>query len=325
MLSDFLGIGKSRSPYPFEMPQGYSTPGYGDEVAVSGNIPGSERTRARLGMFGNSRSAALSRGRAPDAGIGFGQAPISLMAPDASLEPAGSLPALSAMPGVEPKTPGFFDKGGGWRDALGILGDALAGAAGQAPVYTHMKLQDRERVRQQQQAQISRQQAMQDWVAKQRWERENPAPRAPHYWEMNDGSLGVVGPDGKPTTLFKDPTPKINWIKADNGDGTQSLIPVGPNGPISLEGGDPVSSGGEGGAARPSPSTFEMDVILNRARQSKALSAEDYDLAVGQLGPNGRAKLDEILGAWGTKVSRQVGGKTYYRVGGKWYDNAEGR
>lgn len=71
MLTDFLGIAQSRSPNPFEVQQGYSTPGYGDEVAVGGNIPVSQRPRARLGMFGNSRSAALAQGQAPDAGAGF--------------------------------------------------------------------------------------------------------------------------------------------------------------------------------------------------------------------------------------------------------------
>lgn len=69
-------------------------------------------------------------------------------------------------------------------------------------------------------------------LAMEQFELRNRKPNAPHYWEMNDGSLGVVGPDGQPKVLFKDPTPKINWITADNGDGTKSVIPVGPNGPL---------------------------------------------------------------------------------------------
>lgn len=69
-------------------------------------------------------------------------------------------------------------------------------------------------------------------LAMEKFELQNRKPAAPHYWEMNDGSLGMVGPDGKPVVLFKDPTPKINWVTADNPDGTKSLIPMGPNGPL---------------------------------------------------------------------------------------------
>lgn len=73
-------------------------------------------------------------------------------------------------------------------------------------------------------------------LAMEQFEIKNRKPPAPHYWEMNDGSLGMVGPDGKPQVLFKDPTPKINWITADNGDGTKQLIPMGPNGPLTGSG-----------------------------------------------------------------------------------------
>lgn len=82
-----------------------------------------------------------------------------------------------------------------------------------------------------------------------------PKQGAPHYWETNDGSLAVVGPNGKPQVLYQDPTPKINWIQADNGDGTKSLIPVGPNGPLGAKGGDPVS----GAQAGQPPATLPPD------------------------------------------------------------------
>lgn len=114
-----------------------------------------------------------------------------------------------------------------------------------------------------------------------------PKAAAPHYWETNDGSLGFVGPDGTPQILYKDPTPKLNWIQADNGDGTKQLIPVGPNGPI-MGGGGPAS--GAGGFAPPSP------------------------LGV----PSG----NPLQGAPNSKV---IGDKQYWNIGGKWYDNPEGR
>jgi len=64
------------------------------------------------------------------------------------------------------------------------------------------------------------------------WERDNRKPVQPHYWETNDGSLGMIGADGKPQIVYQDRTPKITWIQAENADGTKTLIPVGPNGPI---------------------------------------------------------------------------------------------
>lgn len=199
MLTDFLGIGQSRSSNPFEVPPSYSTPGYGDEVAVGGNIPVSQRPRARLGMFGNSRSAALAQGQAPDAGAGFGQAPISLMAPDATLEQAGSLPALSAMPGVEPRKPGFFDKGGGWVDALGILGDALAGAAGRPPIYTQMKMQRRE-IERQQQTWSQKQKAERDeWLWREQWKQAHPDDQFTQF--MVAGGIDPRSPQGQ--ALYK--------------------------------------------------------------------------------------------------------------------------
>ncbi|WP_426265153.1 hypothetical protein [Sphingomonas sp. PWP1-2] len=64
----------------------------------------------------------------------------------------------------------------------------------------------------------------------------HPKATAPHYWETNNGSLGMVGADGKPAIVYQDPTPKINWITADNPDHTKTIIPVGPNGPLSASG-----------------------------------------------------------------------------------------
>lgn len=72
--------------------------------------------------------------------------------------------------------------------------------------------------------------------AKMQWERQNPKPTAPHYWETNNGSLGVVGPDGKPQILYTDPTPKIDWIQAkDPATGQITLYPMqqGGGGPVS--------------------------------------------------------------------------------------------
>lgn len=54
----------------------------------------------------------------------------------------------------------------------------------------------------------------------------NKPQAAPHYWETNNGSLGMVGPDGQPTILYQDPTPKVDWITTTNPDGTKTLVPM---------------------------------------------------------------------------------------------------
>ena len=78
---------------------------------------------------------------------------------------------------------------------------------------------------------------------------QNRKPAEPHYWETNDGSLGMIDADGKPTIAYQDPTPKVTTIAVDNGDGTKTLYRVGPDGV-------PLGAGvrGAGGAtAAPAP------------------------------------------------------------------------
>jgi len=82
-------------------------------------------------------------------------------------------------------------------------------------------------------------------LGKLAYERANPKQTAPHFWETNDGSLGMVGPDGRPQVLYQDPTPKITTLALDNGDGTKTLVRVGPDGlPIgnAMQGGGGQSS-----------------------------------------------------------------------------------
>lgn len=162
------------------------------------------------------------------------------------IDPGMSMPSQMPAPAAMPeKRPG--------ASFAGIAADFLAGMAGQqgpyaAQVQHQRALQERQKLAEQQ-----RMAERDDYVWKLQQKAQFPDPVSPHYWETNDGSLGMVGPDGKPTILYKDPTPKINWIRADNGDGTQSLIPVGANGPIDAKGGDP-GLGGAGGQPAPSPS-----------------------------------------------------------------------
>lgn len=59
-----------------------------------------------------------------------------------------------------------------------------------------------------------------------------PQNERPYRWESNNGSLMEIGPDGQPRVVYNDPTPKISWVRADNGDGTVTMVPMGPGGPV---------------------------------------------------------------------------------------------
>ncbi|MBA4092039.1 MAG: hypothetical protein C0494_15815 [Sphingobium sp.] len=217
--------------------------------------------------------------------------------------------------GITASAPVTPKQGVNW---MGILADTLAGAAGQPGPYAARMAQERQLAQQETLYQRRLKDQRDTWLAQQQWERANPAPRAPHYWETNDGSLGVIGADGKPTIAYKDPTPKVDWITATNPDGTKTLYPM-------QQGGGGLVSDASRGATAPASSNLEPDMILNRARQQGFISPEDRASLERQLGPNGRTALDGWLTSSKVKTGRQVSGKTYYQVNGKWFDNPEGR
>lgn len=54
--------------------------------------------------------------------------------------------------------------------------------------------------------------------------------QTPYRWESNNGSLMEIGEDGQPRLVYQDPTPKVNWVRADNGDGTFTMVPMSQGG-----------------------------------------------------------------------------------------------
>lgn len=122
-------------------------------------------------------------------------------------------------------------KRNGTMHTIGIIADALATLGGAQPGY-RMGLEHREDRNAAQQRQSLLDQLTQAQIATAR----NPKPAAPHYWETNDGSLGMIGPDGKPSIAYQDPTKKIDWIQVkDPATGAISIMPlpqgVAPVGP----------------------------------------------------------------------------------------------
>lgn len=93
----------------------------------------------------------------------------------------------------------------------------------------------------------------------------NKPAAAPHYWETNNGSLAVVGPDGRPQVLYEDPTPKVDWITTTNPDGTKTLVPMQQGGGRPQTGATPTAPVGkltpiDGGQMQPASGGFPRPV-----------------------------------------------------------------
>lgn len=134
-------------------------------------------------------------------------------------------------------------KGFDWGKLIGVLGDSLSIAGGGQAQFVPNMIDQRNRRQAQAYAEQTYQRRrgdeLQDYGLKQEIEAKYRPALSPYRWESNDGSLLELGPDGQPKVVYKDPTPKINWVRADNGDGTFTMVPMGPNGAINL--------GGQGG------------------------------------------------------------------------------
>lgn len=166
-------------------------------------------------------------------------------------------------PGADPAQAGpakpSFGAPGGLGEKLGMAGSILlnnyAGGAGQP--YMQMIQQQRAQAAAERQYQTRRADTQADWLAQQQWELEHPKATTPHYWETNDGSLGAIDPaTGRPQILYKDPTPKIQWIRNPDGTVTGYDPTAGQQQATSLPAiGSVIPDPRKRGAA-PGPSTF---------------------------------------------------------------------
>ena len=151
-------------------------------------------------------------------GVGIGQAPVPAMQ---TPEPMGG--------GVKRKGGGLFGKDSALWKVLGTLGDGITGN----PVYSQTVLARKKMEHDAEMQQAKRAADLEDYAKKQEIEAQYRPEQRPHMWESNNGSLMQLDPTtGLPKVVYEDPTPKINWIRADNGDGTFTMVPVGPNGPL---------------------------------------------------------------------------------------------
>lgn len=343
-----------------------------------------------------------------------GQPDIADMPVTANQQPFVNNPSMAAqaaqlMPVDQPK-PKFFGQGGTGRFIAGSIGDALQQwAGGQATFAQHRQMQQEAEQRagmMQQKAAADQEAAQRDRAAKwENWQRQydyergNPKASAPYRWESNDGSLMEIGADNQPRAVYKDPTPKIGWQRADNGDGTFTMVPVpmtlgtqatqATQAPQSSPGVAPSGdfettwraaiqqeSGGRPGVPGPKtqygtaqgltqmlPATAKSMAgklglpWVPSMMSGKTPEAADYQEKLGRayfkeawdaMGGDPTKALMYYHGGpnqklWGSKTrqhaaavlarmgrskgatSKTIGGKQYYQINGKWYDNAEGK
>jgi peptidase M15-like protein len=138
--------------------------------------------------------------------------------------PAQPLAAPLPVPQQQQQKPGFFKQGGLGRHIAGALGDVLLQQGGMQPVYSPM--QQQQRALEQSEAQWSRRRQAdnEDWQNRQAWQLAHPSPIVR---EDNAGNQIRIDPvTGQTTTLYRDPTPKVNYQRVNNPDGTFTMVPI---------------------------------------------------------------------------------------------------
>lgn len=134
-----------------------------------------------------------------------------------------SQPINVVQPDLKPKGGGFFGSDGLGTSILGAVGDYLMQVNGMQPTFGNAQLLRRQMELQQQRAQQQRQAEWDDWVKKQEYEAAHPRPV--NNDTINDFNwFKTLSPQDR--ALYGQMKPQ--YITADNGDGTKTIIPVTP-------------------------------------------------------------------------------------------------
>jgi hypothetical protein len=134
-----------------------------------------------------------------------------------------------ADPGIKHKT-GFFGSGGVGRGIAGSIGDFLLQMNHMQPIYApameHQRnLQDLQATRAQ-----DRKAEMDQWVAQQQYKQGHPSDEPSEFARKYADMVRIVGKDQADKWAVGEANP-MTWIKAENGDGTSTLMPF-PRGSV---------------------------------------------------------------------------------------------
>lgn len=129
---------------------------------------------------------------------------------------------MPQMPELKAK-PSFFGEGGAGRGIAGAIGDFLLQRSGMQPMYAPVMQQRQQQALLMKQRDQQRSQEWEDWQRKQEWERANPSPV--NNDTINDFNwFKTLSPEDR--ALYGQMKPQ--YITADNGDGTKTIVPVTP-------------------------------------------------------------------------------------------------
>lgn len=134
-------------------------------------------------------------------------------------------PPLFGDPGAQPQQhgfSGFIDRLLNPSNSLGQFGQALVAGGGSLADAMGYMMQNRA-------AQAQAAGKFGDWRQQYDYELAHPkaSQAAPHYWESNDGSLNMIDPTtGQPSEVYRDPSPKMNFIPDGQGGGQWIAVPT---------------------------------------------------------------------------------------------------
>lgn len=235
-----------------------------------------------LGMFGNRPRRSMNEQAMT------GPMPEALAAPQLQTMP---MPQTQSVPAPR--------RGNGLRNVAGVLGDMLATAGGGRAMFIPQMMQERD---EQRQLQLRQQLQAEDrayeesqWQRRADYERANPAPR---FFEDNAGNQWQLGPDGQPRLMFRDPTPRYQFVPGlnENGDTVLNRVEIPNNVPMNgTPQAGPQGSPQASGGLRPLPESQAAPMRRALGEQGFAQYLQRQGLMVVPDGANAASPQDAII------------------------------
>lgn len=221
-------------------------------------------------------------------------------APDASS--GGDFMPVPPTPAPDPSG-GFFGEGGTGRNIAGYIGDYLAQLGGGQPIFAPAM----QRKQEMQQYENQRQQQVADWLAKEDYKRRNPEP----------------SPIARDLAAYQGFTPEQKAQYGELQDLKAGPVTVSlPNGFVYSGNRSGLADALGGGVQSAQPQAPVPAPTMGANGNPQFLTPEQLAATEQSMG---KAKTD----AWRLRnripLAKTINGTTYYEIGGKIYDNPEGR